>query len=474
MARIMLIEPPIEREEGVMRILASIGSNKANWKFPPLDLLGIGGILRKNRLEDFLILDALNLELKFSETKEIIKKEKPEIVIFTFTVPTIKNDMKTAEIAKGISRNIKTVAVNFAAESYPGNILEDFPELDFLAYHEPEIPILELIENSYEPQNVSGIYWRENTKVRKNKEKFLQNLDNIGIMTHDKIPLKIYRSPYQKRKPMSATSFTRGCINQCAHCLVKFLNPLRVRSIDSCIEELKFLQSLGVKELRFFDGELTCNMEWADELFERWIREKIDITFSCNVRADRVSENLLKKMKKAGCHLLSIGLDSTDQKILDNIKKNLTVKQIIDAIMLIKKMGFHFTIFTTFGHKGETKETMFDTIEMVKKLRPDMCAFTIAVPVLGTEFYNYLKKNRFLDENISLELYDPNLPPVYNYPEISKEEMYKISMFGYRTFYFNPFYIIRKFFRSYNRLDDIKSMFYCIRRYLIEPIHNKK
>lgn len=484
MTKIMLIEPAVETREKVMRILASLGSNKADWKFPPLDLLGIGGILRKNGIEDFEILDALNMDLTHRETQEYIRKSKPELVVFTFTIYTIKNDMKIASLAKEVLPDIKTLAVNIAAESYPGVILEEFPNLDFLAYHDPEYPVLDLIKAGYTPDKVAGIYFRKNGTVRKNPERPLIDLDDIGIMTHDKIPLKIYRSPYQLRRPMSATSFTRGCINMCTHCIgSRYLSlqkgghekggHVRFRSHDSCLKELRFLQSLGVKELRFFDGELTADMDWAEELFDRWVKEKIDITFSCNVRADTVNEGLLKKMKKAGCHLISIGFDSTSQKILDNMKKNLTVKQIIEAINLIKRSGFRLSTFTTFGHKGETAKTMNDTIEAIKKINLDLASFSIAVPVLGTEFYDYLRENNYLDRQIPLEKYDPNLPPVYSYPHLSKEEMYQIAMYGYRSFYLRPRYIIKKLFSTANILDDLKYISYFIRRYVVEPLRQK-
>ncbi len=481
MARIMLIEPGTETKEGVMRILASIGTNKVNWKFPPLDLLGVGGILRKNGIEDFVILDALNLELTHEQTKEFIKKERPEFVVFTFTVYTIKNDMKVATLAKEVSPDIKTLAINFAAESYPGVFLEDFPDVDYVAYHEPEYPVLELINSGYRPEKVSGIYYRNNGKVKKNPERTLFNLDDIGIMPHDKIPIKIYRSPYQKRSPMSATSFSRGCINMCTHCIgSRYLSlykgghakggHVRIRSHESCLEELRLLQSLGVKELRFFDGELTADMDWAEALFEKMIEEKLDITFSCNVRADTVRNGLLKKMKQAGCHLVSIGIDSVDQDILDNMKKNLTPAEIAHAIELIKKHGFRLTTYTTFGHKGETRETMLKTIDFIKRVNPDLASFTIAVPVIGTEFYNYLKENHLLDESAPLDKYDPNLPPVYSYPQLSSKDMYNIAMYGYRSFYFRPSYILKRLLYSDSRWNDFKYMLFCISRYIIEPM----
>lgn len=481
MAKIMLIEPAVETDEKVMRLLASIGSNKVNWKFPPLDLLGIGGILRKNQMHDFIILDALNSGLTHEQTLSRISQENPEAVVFTFTVFTIKNDMRTAALAKEADPNIKTIAVNFAAESYPGNILNDFPDLDFLAYHEPEYPVLDLVKNDFHPEKAGGIYYRDDKGgIQKNPERLLENLDDIGIMTHDKIPLQIYRSPFQKRRPMSATAFTRGCINACTHCLSYYLklqpelngrhNHVRLRSFGSIREEMRLLVSLGVKELRFFDNELTADMAWAEGVFDMFIREKFDITFSCNVRADTVNARLLGKMRQAGCHLVSLGIDSANQGILDNMKKNLTLAQIMGAVKLIRQSKIRLSTYTTFGHQGESKETMLETIRLIKKINPDLCSFSFAVPIKGTEFYDYLFENKFLDGSVPLESYDPNLPPVYSYPQISSKQMYALAMLAYRSFYFSPRYILKRIMRSQNPGNDFKYMWYVLKRYVLEPI----
>lgn len=484
MARIMLIEPSTETREGVMRILASLGSNKVNWKFPPLDLLGVGGILRKNGIEDFEILDALNQEMTHQQTKEIIAREQPELVAFTFTIYTIENDMKTATITKQAAPDARTLAINFAAESYPGDIMADFPDLDFLAYHEPEYPILDLVRANYDPRNVAGLCYRDNGQVKKNPERPLVNLEDIGIMTHDKIPLEIYRAPYQRRSPMSATSFTRGCINMCTHCIgARYLclekgalpggGHLRLRPLDNIMEEFDLLQSLGVKELRFFDGELTGDMDWAETIFEAMIDQKVDITFSCNARADTVRESLLRKMKKAGCHLVSLGVDSTSQAVLDSMKKNLTVQQINEAIRMIRHAGLRLSTFTTFGHAAETRETMLQTIRFIKKINPDLASFSIAVPVKGTEFYEYLEENGYLHRSAPLSAYDPNLPPVYSYPWLSSEQMYSIAMKGYRSFYLRPKYLAKRLFVSRDRLADVRYLWFFLQRYAVEPIKRR-
>jgi radical SAM superfamily enzyme YgiQ (UPF0313 family) len=268
------------------------------------------------------------------------------------------------------------------------------------------------------------------------------------------------------------------CIGSRYLCLIKGALPtgghLRLRSHDNIMEEFDLLASLGVKELRFFDGELTGDMDWAEVLFERMIRCKVDITFSCNVRADTVRESLLRKMKQAGCHLVSIGVDSSSQKVLDSMKKNVTVEQIRQAVKLIHKAGMRMSTFTTFGHAAETRETMRDTIEFLKELDPDLASFSIAVPVKGTEFYEFLEQNGYLHKDAPLEAYDPNLPPVYSYPWLPSGEMYTLAMRGYRSFYLRPSYMVRRLLRSPSRWNEIKYLGFFLQRYLLEPLKVRK
>ena len=85
MTKVLLIEPPSPNNFNSLRVLGSIGSTKADMIWPPYDHMLIGGLLRKHDIYDFKIIDAQNLNITFPELKKIIKKEMPEIVVFTTT-----------------------------------------------------------------------------------------------------------------------------------------------------------------------------------------------------------------------------------------------------------------------------------------------------------------------------------------------------------------------------------------------------
>ena len=211
MSRVLLIEPPTpDSKYGIMRIMGSIGSLKMNVKYPPLDMMIIGGLLRKHGI-DFEIVDALSLNMDWKQVRDIIKRENPEVVIFNSTVPTMHNDAKVAKIAKEINPNIKTIAINLIVRMARENFLKKYPFIDFMPYVDHELPILNLIKNNYKPRKVKGIYYREGKRVRKTKGGLCTNLDQLGIPAHDKVPSEIYNDPVNKRRPMTTMICTRGC-----------------------------------------------------------------------------------------------------------------------------------------------------------------------------------------------------------------------------------------------------------------------
>jgi radical SAM superfamily enzyme YgiQ (UPF0313 family) len=470
MTKVLLIEPPARGEFGAMRVLGSIGSTKAEIVWPPYDLMIIGGLLRKNNI-DFKIIDAIGLKISFSELKKIIRKETPEIVVFTTTATTISNDVLTAKITKDVSRNIKTIGINLSMQGIRDldKLLKKYTYLDMIAYGEPDFPVLNLIKSNYNPKNVLGIYYRIGKKIIKNKPQPPENLDELGIPVHDVIPFKVYRDPLMKRRPMTIVCTSRGCVNMCIYCASKFQRPVRYRSIENVIKEIKLIESLGIKEIKFFDCTFTNNLKWVNEFLKRLVKEKIDISWSCDVRADRLPFKTVKLMKKAGCHTICIGSDSSDQRILNNIRKNITVRQIEDAVKRVKKEGLRVLLYFTFGHPGETKETIKNSIEFAKKMNPDLVTFGIIVPVYNTEFYDYLEKNKFLI-NIDSNKCDTSKPPAYSYPHLSSEEIYNLVMQGYREFYLRPNFILKRLTKSTSLKYDFNNFRFFVKRYVLEPM----
>ena len=384
---VLLVEPPPASDFGNMRTLGSIGSSKADICWPPLDLMIISGFLEKNGISTF-IFDASANRSTFDEIREVIAKKNPRLVVFTTSVTTIYNDLKVAEVAKSVSKDIFTAAFGSSVTALPEDTLDRNINLDFAVYSEPELVIFDLIKENYSPANILGLCYRCNNRYMRNSPhpKCL-NLDDFGFPTHDKIPIPLYRDPTMRRSPMTLVMGQRGCINDCTYCPVPlYQGGLRQRSVEHVIEELQWIVELGIKEIRFFDCGLTNDIKWANHLFDEMIEHEIDLTWVCNTRADRISLELLKKMKEAGCHMINIGGESGDLEILKRVRKNITPEMVEEAVSAAKKVGINTAVFFMLGLPGETKETMKKTIAFAKRIDPDIVTFNIATPHTGTPY----------------------------------------------------------------------------------------
>jgi radical SAM superfamily enzyme YgiQ (UPF0313 family) len=216
------------------------------------------------------------------------------------------------------------------------------------------------------------------------------------------------------------------------------------------LEELKWLHGLDFKEVMFNDATLTADIKWASALFEGMIRENTDLTWNCSTRADRVNDEILKLMKRAGCHTIAIGMESVDPTVLKNVRKNINAEQIREAVSLIRKHGIDTIVFCVVGFPGETKESIENTISFLKTLDTTFITLGIAVPAPGTDFYKHVEENNYLLTK-DWSMYDPMKKPVFSYPWLSADEITRYSAYGLRKFYLRPRYIL-------NRLSKIRSL----------------
>ncbi len=113
----------------------------------------------------------------------------------------------------------------------------------------------------------------------------------------------------------------------------------RHREPKEVIEEiLHLVKEYGIEAIWFTDDTPTVNKKWLGELCSLLIEDGTPIKWACQARANSIDENLLKKMKKAGCIQMEFGVESGSQKVLNALKKGVTVNQTIEAFKLCKKL----------------------------------------------------------------------------------------------------------------------------------------
>ena len=174
------------------------------------------------------------------------------------------------------------------------------------------------------------------------------------------------------------------------------------------------------------------------------LEKKIKLSWSCFARVDTVTPELLMLMKKAGCHQIMYGFETTDENILKNINKRINLEQFQNAITWTRAAKINIRGAFMLGNPGETSASMEKTIDYAKNVGIQFAVFNITTPYPGTAMYkNFLEKKSLLHQNWDLyNLAEPVLKLDTVSDEVVKQYYYK----SYRDFYLRPSFILKFIF----------------------------
>lgn len=372
--KIVLINPPssVETEFGV---LAGGGGFR-----PPLNVIYLASVLRE-KLYEVEIIDAPVQCNSYLELVEKVRAAKPDYCGITAMTLTIHPAAKTADMIKLDNPKCPIIIGGAHLSAAPEETMNMFTSFDYGVIGEGEDTLPELLEAIREKRDVSkipGIIYRTDSGLRRAAARpMIQDLDNLPFPAWDLLPnyVEIYKPSKvrQIRLPSAYLATSRGCPFQCVFCdNVVHGHTFRSYSVDYIMRMIyKLIQDYNIKDLTIYDENLTINRKRITEFCERIIREGLDLTWSCDARADSVTPELLELMYRAGCRSISYGIESGSQEVLDFYKKRLTLEKIEYAVRETKKAGIISSGFFIIGGPTETEETINKTITFAKKIPLD-------------------------------------------------------------------------------------------------------
>jgi radical SAM superfamily enzyme YgiQ (UPF0313 family) len=387
------------------------------------------------------IIDAIAERMKWQVFKKRIEEKGPQVYVTYVSPPTFKIDAQGIKVAKEIGAT--TITIGTHPSAVPQDTLERIPELDIVIRHEPELTFREIIERIISKKSFAeclGIALRnEKGEIVINPDRpFLKSLDELPIPRHELLPLDRYSMPFiGRRYTMVLTN--RGCPYHCSFCFesVVWGDTVRYRSAESIMKELEYLHRINVKRVVFLADLFTLNRKVIMELCDLIIKRGLPMCWACNSRVDTIDEEMLRKMKQAGCWLIAFGLESGSQKILDRCDKRTTVEKGRQAIEMTQKIGIKSWGYFIIGLPGETKETIRETINFAKSLPLDIALFHLAVPYPGTGFYHEALEKNWLD-SFDWSYFDMEDVSVVSYPNLSSKTILNGTRLAFREFYFRP------------------------------------
>ncbi|MBU0768155.1 MAG: B12-binding domain-containing radical SAM protein, partial [Proteobacteria bacterium] len=357
-------------------------------------------------------------------------------------------------------KDIITIIGGIHASALPKNTLEEFGDFDFLIHGQGEVPLLELINRlklNHGVDKIKGLAYRKDDCVKVNppQDRYIP-LDELPFPAREKLDLVKYAPHLQKHMKLPNTGIfsSIGCCFQCLYCSIHTVHPgLDMRKPENVAAEIEeCMYKFGISDFRFFDDCFTLNRSRLVKLCNLIIERKLKIFWNCQSRVDKVDLELLRLMKKAGCHQITYGVEVGTEKALKIINKDTTLNHAIEAINLTKKAGIESGASFMFGIPGENEADMRQTIKFAKRLSPDIATFYILKAYPGTPvFEKEIKKQTVIQ--INWEDYLIHGPPVFDIG-MSSERLINLLKQAYHGFYFRPGYFwqrLKKIFRSPKR-----------------------
>lgn len=471
--KIMLINPP--RVDGFPVVREERFEHKDMGSvYPPLSILYAAAVLEKNPDFEVTVLDANGFDLTLTQVHNEIMKVSPDLVYTRCGFDTQQPDLKVLHIAKSFGA-ITALRSKIIADvpALRDEILKD-NNIDLFINSEPEAVIeklcAETLKNKIEQSkktlpvacvrdpdcrvkedwdflvNVPGIsFYNRGKIVTTLPAKEISDIDTLPYPAYHLLPsLKPYHTGVMD-SPFVLVQTTRGCPFLCTFCSFG-KTKCRERSVESVISELKYLRDkFKIKSFLFFDDTISIKKGRIEELAARMVEEKLDsLEWVCCTRANLVTFDMLKALKKAGMKEIAIGIETGSEDILKNIKKGVSLGDIRQAAKWCHELKIMFYGLAIIGLPGETRETVKETVDFIKEIDPFYTQFCFSTPFPNTDIYEYYEKNNFLLTKDWSKYFPLAGEPVIRTESLTAEELKDLRAKAYSSILLRPMYLLRQ------------------------------
>lgn len=323
-----------------------------------------------------------------------IKKEKVKKIGFSITSPNARIAFKLIETVKRHFPDMLVICGGPHVTALPDETISH-KDVDIIVLGEGEEVFYNLIKSYPHINEIQGIWYKKKGKVVKNESaQPIKNLDSLPFPDRNLVKI----NKYIKKTNAISLITSRGCPYNCIFCQPTqrriFGAKVRRRSIDNVIAEMFELKKKypGDWSYYFQDDTFTFDKNWLEKFCLRLAKKDCHFKWQCHSRVNLIDYQKIKLMKKAGCEAIYFGVESGSQKILNFMRKNITVKETKRAFNLVHKNNIIAHAFIMIGTPTETKQDLEETRQLIDDIHPDALQISITTPMIGSDLHTYCQE----------------------------------------------------------------------------------
>lgn len=364
--------------------------------FPPLGLLYLAAYIEKEGHQVAV------RDLAIQKKKEAIDFNRYDIV--GISTDTTRHD-QALRLARKAKASGCAVIMGGPHPSYVDEEILSTRRVDFIVRGEGEISFSELVsalgKDNEKFDSVQGISFLLNGQlVRTSPRPFIEDLNSLPFPARHLINMDDYRKTKLGGREVTPLVTSRGCPHQCAFCSSShfFGTRVRARSVELVFKELEEIyHRYRFNAVAFVDDTFNLFPKRVMEICRGIIERKLDLWWWSLSRIDLLlrNEEMVKEMVRAGAKAVFIGVESSNPKTLEELRKGIEVEDTVRTVEMLKRNGLEIHASYILGGLHETVEMIHETIRFAKRLDTNVAQFSILTPYPGTAIYEQVKDRIF-------------------------------------------------------------------------------
>lgn len=422
------------------------------YPMPPLGIAYLAAYLRRSGFFGAALLDIPGSGLSPDRLRSVLTRDRFDLYGLSATLPGLG---EAAALSRMIKREVNPEALVVlggpAASISPRVLFNLLEDIDLVVRGAGEIPLLEIVHRASRGQSFDHIpnaFYRYGSSPPETPGPgSSRHNGHAGPPARDLLPMERYRlhPPFGLFPPATTVETARGCNYACSFCTIP--KNVSFRSVDDVMGELSSLAAEGYREIYFIDPTFPIDRARTMDLCRELLRADLGIKWACKSRPDTLDPELLGIMARAGCYMISLGVESGSDLLLKALSKQTTVEQVRRVLRECRKVRIRALSYIIIGAPGETDKTMRDTMRLLVEEKVAFALFSELLPDPTASMFS-TRSNGGLEEAAARHylrdsIQDTFLPGL-DVAGIDKAQRRRWLIAANRAFYLRPQYVLQR------------------------------